>query len=496
MIITVYHNRCVVEANRVETFWLDKLLTVQSDKKNSRGNAIPHHFFNRKSGIFPTGLLPRVLIETTKDKVTIIDKREKLELPAEPAPVKGFEYRDYQLEGLREMLKQKRGTVEVATNGGKSVMIAGILKTIEEAYPDPHTPKALVLTHRKEIFQQLNELLSKTLKPQIGRITTKSCKCGHARVTLAMIGTLINRIGSYKHVTEFFEQHRIILIDECHHLQARTFYDLFMNSNAAVRIGFSGTIPDDESYAGARVRAATGGRIINVTNQELMEAGYSADTSVEMLSHDSSLLFPKSFYKTAAIEYSKTELDGQSVFSYKGGFKNATVRGKFFSWYQRKCIDIGMIRNHKRTAKFVRRIRARPDKQHLVIAERLKHGENILTMLKDLGESAAFVHGSSKDRDQQVARFRAGKLRILVASTILDEGVDIDRIDVLALAGCMKSNRAMRQRLGRSLREKKHGPNIATVIDIQDKGNKYLERYSEERLKIWEEEGLPVEYVD
>jgi superfamily II DNA or RNA helicase len=494
MIITIRNGRCLVQANKVESFWLGKLLTVPSDKKNSRGQVIPYHFYKPQEGWFPTGLLPRVLTEC-QYPMQLVDERKKLVLPAEPVPIQGFEYRDYQRDGLRLMLKQKRGTVEVATNGGKSLMLAGILKTIEETYPDPNTPRALVLVHRKEIFDQLDDLLSQTLKPQIGRITSKHCSCRHARVTLAMISTLINRIGSYKHVTEFFEQHQILLADEAHHLQAKTWYDLFLNSDAAVRIGFSGTIPPDDSYAGARVRAATGGRIINVTNQELIEAGHSADTSVEMLSHDSSKRFPKTFYKAACIEYSKTELNGESVFSYKGGFANATVRGKFFSWYQRKCIDVGMINNTPRTMAFIRRIRERPDKQHLVIAERLKHGENILTILKDLGEDAAFIHGNAKDRDKQVQKFRDGKLRILVASTILDEGVDIDRIDVLVLAGCMKSNRAIKQRLGRSLRKKKHGANVAKVIDMKDKGNKYLERYSEEREKIWESEGIPVEYL-
>ena len=494
MIIRIQNARCYVQANNVESFWLAKLLTVNSDKTDSKGNPIPYSFYKQAEGWFPTGLLPRVLVDC-EHKIELVDERLKLELPSEPVPIDGFEYRDYQLDGLRLMLKKKRGTVEVATNGGKSVMIAGILKTIEETYPDPNTPRALVLVHRKEIFQQLDELLSKTLKPQIGRITTKSSICGNARVTLAMIKTLINRIGEYEHVTEFFEQHQIILVDEAHHLQAKTWYDLFMNSNAPVRIGFSGTIPEDDSFAGARVRAATGGRIINVTNQELIGAGHSAKTSVRMLSHDSSSLFPKSFYKAAAAEYSKEELGGQSVFTHKGGMKNAAVRGKFFSWYQRKCIAVGMINNTPRTAKFVSEIRSESSKQHLVIAERLQHGENILTMLKDLGEDAAFVHGDSKDRDEQVEKFRKGKLRILVASTILDEGVDIDRIDVLVLAGCMKSARAIKQRLGRSLRKKKHGANVAKVIDIIDKGNKYLEKYSAERMKIWESEGLPVEHV-
>ena len=42
MIIRIQNARCYVQANNVESFWLAKLLTVNSDKTDSKGNPIPY----------------------------------------------------------------------------------------------------------------------------------------------------------------------------------------------------------------------------------------------------------------------------------------------------------------------------------------------------------------------------------------------------------------------------------------------------------------------
>ena len=108
---------------------------------------------------------------------------------------------------------------------------------------------------------------------------------------------------------------------------------------------------------------------------------------------------------------------------------------------------------------------------------------------------AVFIHGDSPHRTEALESFRRGELGVLISSQILDEGVDVSGIDVLAIAGGMKCKRELLQRVGRGLRRKEGGPNVLRIVDFMDAGNRYLDDYSEKRRQIYEAEGFEVKLV-
>jgi superfamily II DNA or RNA helicase len=75
---------------------------------------------------------------------------------------------------------------------------------------------------------------------------------------------------------------------------------------------------------------------------------------------------------------------------------------------------------------------------------------------------------------------------VLIGSTIIDVGVDVPSLGMVILAGGGKAEVALRQRVGRGLREKKSGPNIALVCDFVDPGNKHTKGHSMTRRAIIE----------
>ena len=79
-----------------------------------------------------------------------------------------------------------------------------------------------------------------------------------------------------------------------------------------------------------------------------------------------------------------------------------------------------------------------------------------------------------------------GKLDVLIASKIFDQGVDIPELDALILAGSGKSSGRALQRIGRVIR-KNDGKSIAIVVDFYDNA-KYLRDHSEIRRKVYETE--------
>ncbi len=92
-----------------------------------------------------------------------------------------------------------------------------------------------------------------------------------------------------------------------------------------------------------------------------------------------------------------------------------------------------------------------------------------------------------------MAKFRTGQLPCIISTNILDEGVDVPKINVLILASGGKSAIRVLQRVGRALRKKVQGElNIASIIDFNHLGNKHLEEHSKERLKIYRKEKFEI----
>ena len=109
----------------------------------------------------------------------------------------------------------------------------------------------------------------------------------------------------------------------------------------------------------------------------------------------------------------------------------------------------------------------------------------------------SFTHGEvdKNVRTEQMAKAKAGELDVLVATSVLDEGVDISGFRALIMAGGYKSLRLVLQRVGRILR-KKETDNTALVYDFCDSFNKITYDHSMKRLKIYQNEGFDIKYLN
>ena len=87
-----------------------------------------------------------------------------------------------------------------------------------------------------------------------------------------------------------------------------------------------------------------------------------------------------------------------------------------------------------------------------------------------------------------------GKQRVLIATTIVDEGLDIDKINVLILAGAKKSDRQYLQRVGRALRRKR-GENVVIIYDFYDTGHRLLDKHTKKRHNLYLKEEFDVTIV-
>lgn len=122
----------------------------------------------------------------------------------------------------------------------------------------------------------------------------------------------------------------------------------------------------------------------------------------------------------------------------------------------------------------------------LTLVARKKHGENLVENAKKAGLKAVFLKGEDnlKDRKQKLRDLSSGEIDMVVGTNILDVGVDVPAIGLVQLAGGMKAEVALRQRIGRGLRAKKGMTNVAFIADYSSNVNSYLRDHARQRENI------------
>jgi superfamily II DNA or RNA helicase len=170
-------------------------------------------------------------------------------------------------------------------------------------------------------------------------------------------------------------------------------------------------------------------------------------------------------------------------------------------------VEEHIIRNDRRNKIIVDKVCGEyKGKQVLIVVDRLEHGKRLGDMIwEHEKENMDFIHGQSESRKGSLLSFKEGGMRVLISSSIIDEGIDISRIETLVLASGKKSRRQILQRIGRGLR-RKAGENKVTILDFFDKDGvvdeagkyipKFLEKHSNERIKIYNRERFNVSVVE
>jgi superfamily II DNA or RNA helicase/intein/homing endonuclease len=124
----------------------------------------------------------------------------------------------------------------------------------------------------------------------------------------------------------------------------------------------------------------------------------------------------------------------------------------------------------------------------LILVKQIKHGK----LLEKQIEGSAFISGkmSAKKREKMLDELREGKIKIAIATSVFDEGVDVKRLNCLIMGGSGKSSTRALQRIGRVIRPFKEGDwtkKFATIYDFMDSA-KYISSHSKARVKIYKTE--------
>jgi superfamily II DNA or RNA helicase len=209
------------------------------------------------------------------------------------------------------------------------------------------------------------------------------------------------------------------------------------------------------------------GRIIlKISQKSLVERGYIADTVIFMMPVSGSF---KKYVSRYNVIYKREIVDND-------------IRNKYIVEYCNTFVKQGLsvlvsvnVKNHA-----------------LLLLTLLRKKYPSIRSICIFGGSEAVIYDHTGvidkykiDQEAFFADFELGLYDVIVATQVMDEGVDLPSVGALILAGSGKSIRQIRQRLGRGVRSKKTGRNEVFILDFFDKGHIWMFQQSRKRLDIY-----------
>jgi superfamily II DNA or RNA helicase len=408
---------------------------------------------------FRTGLLWRVenILRGCNKNYKIDDRREKVTF-GKKIRLKNIESREYQDRIHKACLDNMSGVIKSCTGSGKSISIAKIIADTNI--------KTNVYVTSVDLLYQMKETFDK-IGIKVGIIGDG--KANIKKINIVSIWTACSALdkkyekfddedtvrekdvssANKTKIAKVIREAQMNIWDECHMVACNTIKTISNESNRArYTFGFSGT-PWRETGDDILIEAICGKNIIEITASELIKKNYLVRPTIYMISVPKIPLSSdkyQSIYKEYVVE-------------------NDTRNNKIIG-VAKKLVDAGH--------------------QVLILVRNIKHGKILLENFDP--NRVVFIRGEldSYERNNIRENFISGKIDIVIATQIFDQGVDLPPLSALILAGSGKASGRALQRLGRVIRPYP-GKKSAIVIDMLD-NCKYLTQHSAKRLEIYRTE--------
>jgi len=122
----------------------------------------------------------------------------------------------------------------------------------------------------------------------------------------------------------------------------------------------------------------------------------------------------------------------------------------------------------------------------LIIVDKIDHGHNIVEQLDALNVECKYVWGATKSQERVDVKeaLNSGELKVVVASIVWVEGVDIPNLNAVINAAGGKSEKNLLQKVGRGLRKTSEKDEVY-IHDFFNNSHRFLIEHFGERLVIY-----------
>jgi superfamily II DNA or RNA helicase len=404
--------------------------------KNTFGTERYFRMLEEKDGfvVLPKGFIGKLIRFCKEQKITyqLVDERKKL-------TEVNFSFKaslyEYQQAAVDITDKKEMGIIAAPPSSGKTIMGLGIVAHKRQP--------ALIIVHRRQLFHQWVERIQSFLGiagPFIGKISPGQQKIG-THITVAMIQSL----ATIDSGNELFKSFGTIIIDECHHVPAKTFRRVVQNFSSYYLYGLTAT----------PIRKNNDEKLIFIHIGEVIhEVKFSSKNNsskrVSVIIRETDLLVPFD-YKTDKLE---------------------TLYQILIHDSERNRLIIDDIKTEANSGKKVLVLTER--KAHIeVLYQYLKNKYEVITISGEDAESA---------RRLKLNQIKEGHFQILISTgQFLGEGTDLDNLECLVLAYPFAFEGKLAQYMGRVQRTE-ITPNI---YDYRDIYIDYLEKQFRQRNQYY-----------
>ncbi|MBE0438057.1 MAG: DEAD/DEAH box helicase [Methylomicrobium sp.] len=436
-------------------------------------------FFRHRQSAFPAGFVERVsgALRKKGHRIQRIQKPLPKPLGIDRGPIDAFGYQpeyDYQPEAVDRLLNKGSMIARLATGAGKSRVCCMAIARIKRP--------TLFITTRGALMYQMRDHLQASFEYRAhhGEADMIGAQVGvigdgewypKKFATVAMVQTLAVRLKDpdpFSSKVKQAKQLRIqektklllskfefVVLEEAHEASGDSYFNILKHcTNAYYRLALTATpFMKDEDEANMRLMACVGGIGINVSEKKLIDLGILAKPYFKYIDVDK----PHKLYKTTSWRR-----------AYKIGITENEFRNRAIIEESRKMVSHGLT--------------------VMILVQHTKHGHTLRDSLNADGMKAIFIRGESSQSDRQRAlkRLGSGEIDVLIGTNILDVGVDVPSVGGIVLAGGGKAEVALRQRIGRGLRRKTKGPNVAFIVDFTDSHNCHTRDHATQRRHIVE----------
>ena len=355
-----------------------------------------------------------------------------------PQQGKAFELREHQEEALAQLetMRSAHETIALlyhATGTGKTVTAVSDAKRLGK--------RTLFLAHTKELVDQAYNCF-RNLWPEVsvGRYV-EGYREADAYVVCGSIQSVAANIGIFAP-----DDFGYLVIDECHHGTADTYRKIMSYFNPSFTLGLTAT-PE------------------RTDGEDLLDIFKNVAHKLDL--------------KTAV------ELDTLVPVRCIRIATNIDLRDVRINGFQYNALDLESKiqipgRNQLIVDTYCEYVKSRPT---VVFCMSVGHAQEMADLFQAKGIDARSISGSTKpaERKRILEQYESGKIPVLCACDLLNEGWDSPHTQVLFMARPTMSKTIYMQQLGRGMR-KSEGKDYLMVFDFVDNANLFNMPYSMHRL--------------
>ena len=406
-------------------------------------------------GFFPTGMYNRVeKFLGSRQGSVIVNEPPLLLEPKDICPLDKVIYREYQKEAIRTGLHYQRGTIKAPARSGKTVIAAGIIKSLQEE----NDTRSLFLVNTKDILYQTKEAFD-SYGLEAGVVGG-----GKKELDAKNIIATYQSMKAYADIERLYD-FGVILVDEAHHARKinGSYWNILMNCPAPVKLGLTATIPEREGEKMV-MEALLGPVIYEITQEKAKEIGATVKARIKIVKAPEHVVNVKRMsyldaYQTGVIENrSLNRLIVMEAVKYleekntvlilvsrvQHGFQIERIFNLLFPQYKTPFLCGGI---DSETKSYLEDLKRRLEK----FQTKRELASKIESEISKVQELEKEIRKRAQNRNEYRHAFINREISCVIATNIWNEGVNIPTLNVLINAAGGKSEIRTIQASSRSL---------------------------------------------